>query len=715
MSIQESIQIKKVEDNIAYVELDLVGEKVNKLSSPVMERLREVIEELKSSSYKAVVLISKKKNIFIAGADIEEIKKMNKKEDFMDAVTKAHEIINAWEDLPMPTLAAINGACLGGGCELSLACDYRIATDSKSLRIGLPEVQLGIIPGFGGCIRMPRLIGLPNSLDIILAGKSVDSRKAEKIGLIDKQVPEALFEETVKSFAQDMASGKKSKRKTYFKPKSMMDSFLHSFAGRPVVFKQAKKTVMKQSKGFYPAPLKALEVIKSTYGFSNRQRALITEANGFCEVAVTDVSKHLINLFFVLENVKKQTGVEADVEFNKVQSMGVLGAGVMGGGIAYVGADKGVSVRMKDINNDALSKGFKAARDIWNKKLKRKRLTKYELAQKESLISGTLDYSGFKSLDLVVEAIVEDMNIKKKVIEETAKHCKEDCIIATNTSSLSVTEMAEAHPKPELFAGMHFFNPVDKMPLVEVIKGPKTSDSTVASIFELSKRMGKTPIVVKDGPGFLVNRLLLPLLAEALYFLEEGCDIATVDKYYTHTFGLPMGPFRLMDEVGLDVCIKVLKIFKKALGERVEVSDLAEKLAGTDRLGKKNSKGFYNYDEKGKETSVDNSVYADLGLSSPSGSITSKEAIERGIFLMINEASRVLFEDHIVEKPEDVDLGMIMGTGFPPFRGGLLRYADSLGAEYVVQELEQYATKCGPRFKPCQSLVNLANAKKSFY
>ena len=427
------------------------------------------------------------------------------------------------------------------------------------------------------------------------------------------------------------------------------------------------------------------------------------------------MSKHLINLFFVLENVKKQTGVEADVDFNKVHSMGVLGAGVMGGGIAYVGADKGVSVRMKDINNDALSKGFKAARDIWNKKVKRKRLNKYELAQKESLISGTLDYSGFKSLDLVVEAIVEDMNIKKKVIEETAKHCKEDCIIATNTSSLSVTEMAEAHPRPEFFAGMHFFNPVDKMPLVEVIRGPKTSDATVASIFELSKRMGKTPIVVQDGPGFLVNRLLLPLLAEALFFLEEGYDIATVDKYYTHTFGLPMGPFRLMDEVGLDVCIKVLKIFKKALGERVEVSDLSEKLAATDRLGKKNSKGFYNYDEKGKETSVDNSVYADLGLKSPQGSITSKEAIERGIFLMINEASRVLFEDHIVKTPEDVDLGMIMGTGFPPFRGGLLRYADSLGAEYIVQELEQYATKYGQRFKPCQSLVNLANSNKTFY
>lgn len=248
MSIQESIQIKKVEDNIAYVELDLVGEKVNKLSSPVMERFREVVDELKSSSYKAVVLISKKKNIFIAGADIEEIKKMNKKEDFMDAVTKAHEIINAWEDLPMPTLAAIDGACLGGGCELALACDYRIASDAKATRIGLPEIQLGIIPGFGGCVRMPRLIGLPNSLDIILAGKSVDSRKAQKIGLIDKQVPQALFEETVKNFAQEMASGKKSKRKTYFKPKSMMDSFLHSFAGRPVVFSQAKKNSYETNK-----------------------------------------------------------------------------------------------------------------------------------------------------------------------------------------------------------------------------------------------------------------------------------------------------------------------------------------------------------------------------------------------------------------------------------------------------------------------------------
>lgn len=715
MSIQESIKIV-VKNEVAFVEFDLIGEKVNKLSSPVMTRFKEVIEELKNSSYKAVVIRSKKPKIFIAGADIEEIKKLNKKEDFMDALTQAHEIFNALEDLPMPTLAAINGACLGGGCEMILACDYRIATDSHATTIGLPEVKLGIIPGFGGCVRLPRVIGLQASLDIILAGKSVPAAKAEKIGLIDKMVPEAMLEEQIAVFAQEMVDGKRKKRQKRFQPKGAVNSFLESFIGRPVVFSQAKKTVLKQSKGFYPAPIKAIEVIQKTYGYSNRERALLIEAQGFCEVGVTEVSKHLINLFFLLEDIKKQTGIKGkEVKAPKVEHMAVLGAGVMGGGIAYVAADKGVAVRMKDITNDALAKGFKAARDIWDKKVKRRRLDQFALAQKEGLITGTLDFSGFKTVDLVVEAIVEDMAIKKKVIAETVGHCRPDCIVATNTSSLSVTEMAEAHPNPELFAGMHFFNPVDKMPLVEVIRGPKTSDETTAAIFELSKRMGKTPIVVKDGPGFLVNRLLLPLLSEALFLLEEGADIATVDKYYTDTFGMPMGPFRLMDEVGLDVCVKVLKIFRKSLGERIEVSSLSEKLSATDRLGKKNGKGFYVYNEKGYHTTVDNSVYTDLGLKLPSSTMSSKEAIERGIFLMINEAARALYEDHIVDTPDEVDLGMIMGTGFPPFRGGLLKYADSLGAEYVVQELEEYSSRLGKRFAPCQPLSNMAKGHKSFY
>ncbi|MGE0526400.1 MAG: 3-hydroxyacyl-CoA dehydrogenase NAD-binding domain-containing protein, partial [Bdellovibrionales bacterium] len=393
----------------------------------------------------------------------------------------------------------------------------------------------------------------------------------------------------------------------------------------------------------------------------------------------------------------------------------VLGAGTMGGGIAQVAADKGISVRMKDITNEALALGFRHASEIFGKYLKRRRISKHDYEAKMALISGTLDYSGFQSMDVVVEAIVEDMGIKKKVIAETATKCRPDCIMATNTSSLSVTEMAEAHPRPERFLGMHFFNPVDKMPLVEVIRGPKTNDEAIATIFELAKKMGKTPVVVKDGPGFLVNRLLMPYMIEAMFLLQDGMAVDVVDRYYTHKFGMPMGPFRLMDEVGLDVSIKVVKIFHKALGDRIEVPKMIEPLAATKRLGKKGGRGFYLYDDKGQQLSVDQSVYGELGLSAPSNPLTEKECLERGVFTMINEAALALIEDRIVTSPQDVDLAMIMGTGFPPFRGGLLKYADSLGTQYITQELELYASKCGSRLKPTQPLINLSKTNRKFY
>jgi 3-hydroxyacyl-CoA dehydrogenase/enoyl-CoA hydratase/3-hydroxybutyryl-CoA epimerase len=715
MSIQESLRIVP-RGEVALLEWDLVGEKVNKLSSPVMVRLRELVEEIRVSKYKAVVLVSRKPKIFIAGADIEEIKRINSKEEFTRVLAQAHEIFNALEDLPQVTVAAIHGACLGGGCELVLTCDYRICSDSSETKIGLPEVKLGIVPGFGGCIRLPRVVGLPASLDIILAGKAVDGRKAEKIGLVDYCVPAEQLEDRAVKFAQEkIAAGGQKRRKTY-KPIGVMNSFLNSAAGRPVVFSKAKKSVLKETKGFYPAPLKALEIISKTYGMSSRDKALAIEVDGFLDVATTAVSKNLIDLFYVMEAVKKQTGVEGkEVRALPVKQVGVLGAGTMGGGIAQVAADKGIHVRMKDIRNEALALGFRHASEIFGKYMKRRRISKYDYEAKMSLISGTLDYSGFNQLDVVVEAIVEDMNIKKKVIAETVKHCKPDAIIATNTSSLSVTEMAEAHPKPENFVGMHFFNPVDKMPLVEVIRGPKTSDQAVTTIFELSKKMGKTPVVVKDGPGFLVNRLLMPYLIEAMFILQDGMSIETVDQWYTQKFGMPMGPYRLMDEVGLDVCIKVVKIFHKALGDRIEVPALIEKLYETKRLGKKSSRGFYLYDDKGQQLSVDRSVYGELGLGAPTDPLSEKECVERGIFTMINEASLALVEDRIVQTPQDVDLAMIMGTGFPPFRGGLLKYADSLGTQYIAQELELYASKCGARLKPSHPLSNLAKTNRKFY
>ena len=710
MSIQESLRIVD-KGEIALLEWDLVGEKVNKLSSPVMFRLKEVVQELKQSKYKAVVLISRKPKIFIAGADIEEIKKITTKEEFSKVLTQAHEIFNAMEDLPMVTIAAISGACLGGGCELVLTCDYRICADSKDTKIGLPETQLGIIPGFGGCVRLPRTVGVEAALDIILQGKGVDGRKAEKIGLVDACVPAEQLEARAMAMAREKIGKKRMKR---YQPKGVAAKLTNSVA-RPLVFYMARKKLLEVTKGFYPAQEKALDVIHKTYGMTNRDRALAIEGEGFVEVATTAVSKNLIDLFFMMEAVKKQTGVDdKSVQALPVKHMAVMGAGTMGGGIAQVAADKGIEVRMKDINNDALALGFRHASEIFNKYMKRRKITKFEYDAKMAHISGTLDYSGFKNMDVVVEAIVEDMGVKKKVISETAKYCSDKVILATNTSSLSVTEMADAAPKPENFVGMHFFNPVDKMPLVEVIRGPKTSDVATATIFDLAKKMGKTPVVVKDGPGFLVNRLLMPYMIEAMFLMQDGMAIEVVDKYYTHKFGMPMGPFRLMDEVGLDVCIKVVKIFHKSLGDRIEVPKLVESLYESKRLGKKKGRGFYLYDDKGKQLSVDQSIYSELKLSAPSNPLSEKECLERGIFTMINEAALALIEDRIVETADAVDLAMIMGTGFPPFRGGLLKYADSLGTEYIAQELEVYATKCGARLKPSQPLMNLAKTKRKF-
>jgi len=715
MSIQESIRIVP-RGEIALVEFDLVGEKVNKLSTPVMTRLKEVLEELNRSSYKVAILISRKPNIFIAGADIEEIKSMKTREAFMPALKAAHEIFNFMEDMKMPLIAAINGACLGGGCELILACDHRIASDDKSTRIGLPEVKLGIIPGFGGCVRLPRTIGLQAALDIIVQGKAVDANRALRMGLVDLVVHPSILEEQAIKFAEELIkNGKLQKRRKTFKPKGLAGMFLESPVGRAVVFNQARKMTLKATSGHYPAPLKAIDVIQKTYGMTNREKALEIEMNGFCDVAVTDVSKNLINVFFLMESVKKKTGVASDVKPAEVKRIGVLGAGTMGGGIAFVAADKGIEVRLKDINNQALALGFAHARELWSKDLKRKRISNYEFNQRMNRISGGLDYSGFGQLDVVIEAIVEDMEIKKKVIAETAAHCKPDCIIATNTSSLSVTEMAKAHPRPENFVGMHFFNPVHRMPLVEVIRGEKTDDRAVATIFELAKRMGKLPVVVRDGPGFLVNRLLVPYLIEAVWLLEDGMAIEVVDRIFKQEFGMPMGPFTLMDEIGIDVCIKVSKIFRESLGERIMLPEVMSKLKDTNRLGKKNRKGFYLYDEKGKSQGVDQSIYAELGLSAPTNKLSSTEIIHRGIFPMINEAALALIEDRIVETPDEVDLAMITGTGFPPFRGGLLRYADSVGTQKIADELEVLATKYGIRFKPSTPLQNMAKTNRKFY
>ncbi|MEQ1876207.1 MAG: 3-hydroxyacyl-CoA dehydrogenase NAD-binding domain-containing protein [Bdellovibrionia bacterium] len=714
MSIQESIRIVPKGD-IALVEFDLIGEKVNKLSSPIMARLDEVIEELKRGTFGAAIFISRKPKIWVAGADIEEIKSIRKREDALKAVMRGHEILNKIEDLKIPVVAAINGACLGGGCELALACDYRIATDDPSTRIGLPETKLGVLPGFGGCIRLPRVIGVRAALDIILAGKSVDGKKAEKLGLVDRCVPALQLEEWALKTAREAIDKGGRKRKKYFQARGLAAKFLESAAGRPIVFSQARKMLLKQTGGNYPAPERALEIVRKTAGMGNREKAQKIEANGFADVAVTDVSKNLIHIFFLTEGIKKQTGVsDPAVKPRKVNAIGVLGAGTMGGGIAQLAADKGIEVRVKDINNEALAKAFQTANEIWEKEIKKRRLSNYDYKRKLAKISGGTTFDGFQHLDLIIEAIVEDMDIKKKVIGETANHAAPATIIATNTSSLSVTEMSKGHPNPANFGGMHFFNPVNKMPLVEVIRGDQTAPEVTATIFDLAKKLGKFPVVVKDGPGFLVNRLLLPYLNEAAYMLGEGISVEDIDKAFLK-FGMPMGPCHLIDEIGIDVGAKVAKIFHKAFGERAKPSPFMQGLVESGRLGKKNKKGFYLYDSKGKKLSVDPSVYQAMGLPKPSAKLPADEIVKRGIYAMVNEAALALLEDRIVETAQDVDLAMIMGTGFPPFRGGLLKYADSVGTSHIVDDLEIFATKVGERFKPSQPLKNMAKTQRTFY
>lgn len=703
-------------DEIAILAFDLPNEKVNKLSTSVMTELKAHIEKLKSSNYKMVVFKSAKPKIFIAGADIEEIKELKTKEQVKTAVSAGQEIFNMIEDLPMPTMALVNGACAGGGCELILACDYRIATDDSSTRIGLPETQLGILPGFGGCIRLPRTVGLQAALDVILAGKLLNSKKALKIGLVDFVVHPNLLEGFAAAQMQKIISDGAKKRQKKFQPRGVVNKLLECPL-KGIVFSKAKSGVLKLTKGHYPAPLAALEVIKKTYGMSDRTRAMQIELEYFSDCAITDISKNLIHVFYLTEMVKKQTGVSSGVKGKPVKHLGVLGAGTMGGGIAYVAADKGIAVRVKDISHEANSKALKHARDLWAKLAKKKVIDSYQFTQKMSLVSTTLDFSGFKNIDLTIEAIVEDMGVKQKVIAQTAAQMREDAIIVTNTSSLSVNEIAKGHPRPEYFAGMHFFSPVHKMPLVEVIRGEKSSDETIATVFELAKKMGKMPVVVKDGAGFLVNRLLLPYMAEAAFLLSEGMSIEQVDKAYVYKFGMPMGPFELMDSVGLDVCVKVLNIFKKAFPDRVEVPALMEKLEkNKSRLGQKTNLGFYKYDQNGRKTEVDQSIYSEIGLGAPTNPYSDEECIERGIFTMINESTLALDQDKIVETPHEVDLAMIMGTGFPPFRGGLLKYADSVGAKYIKEQLQKYSQeRKANRFKPSNKLNDRVEKNLKFY
>lgn len=700
----------RVEREIGIIEFDRPDSKVNLLDSPTMFRIDEILENIqKNPPLKAVWIVSKKPDVFIAGADIKEIEEITQPQQGEQKSRAGQEIFNRLEDLKIPTIAVIDGVALGGGCELALACHYRVATFNDKVRIGLPEVNLGIIPGFGGTHRLPRLIGLAQALKMILAGKIISGKEAFKIGLVDRLFPRNGLEASLVKFVEEFRSNDPyqiSRRRKKMTQRFLEDTIL----GRVILFRQAQKTVIQTTKGFYPAPLVALKTIRRTC-FLRRPRALALEAQAFGQLAVTEISKNLVKVFYLTEKYKKLTvpGTESICP-KRIQKCAVLGAGVMGGGIAQLLSSQGIWVRLKDIHYEAMAKGFQVAKRLFDQAVQKRRLQKHQAHEQMSRITGTLDYSGFKSADMVIEAVLENMEIKKKVFRELSEVVSAETILCTNTSALSVTQMARETKDPAKVIGFHFFNPVHRMPLVEIVTTDLTSKETIATALNFAKRLGKTPIVVKDSCGFLVNRILLSYINEAGRILEEGGRIEQIDRIVTD-FGLPMGPLLLADEVGLDVGLKVLWILQEAFGERFRPVDVFKRIYEQKLFGKKTGKGFYVHQRK----RTPNPTIYDLIIVKEKRPALPHQYLPRMISSMINEAACCLAEG-IVDGPEAVDVGMIMGCGFPPFHGGLLRYADAVGLDKIVAQLEHFEGqfKTG-RFKPCQYLVDLAKRNKRFF
>lgn len=710
MSTQTPTQKKisfEIKDKIAFVGFGFNSTRsMTTLDRDTLMELQSIVEDLhtQQSELSGVIFHSHKENCFLAGADITLIASMTTESEAADGAEKGQNIYNRIEDLSIPTVACVDGVCLGGGLELALSCKVILASNSSKTSLGLPEVKLGIIPGFGGTYRLPKKIGLPNALDMILTGKTLRADKAKRMGL----VAEVLPKENLLPFAPTFFNWKP-------KPKSfqvsMKEVAMDNFVTRKIIFQKVRESVLKKTNGFYQAPLKILDVMDSGM-MKGRTSYLAGEAQAFGELAISEQSKNLQHIYFMSEAVKKYSGPKGSGKVPALERGAALGAGTMGGGIAWLMADAGMYPLMKDLSTDALNLGLKQSSSNFSGALKRKKMTADEFERKQRSITAQLDYSGFKKVDLVIEAVVENMDIKKKVFAEVEKNVDAECILTSNTSSLSVQEMSTALEHPERFAGLHFFNPVHLMPLVEIIVHDKVSPETVEALHKWVLRVKKTPVIVKDGPGFLVNRILMPYLNEAGYLLEEGVSVKDIDQAALN-FGMPMGPCRLLDEVGIDVAVKVAKVMYDGLGERAHPSKFSLKLSEKNFLGKKNSKGFYLYDEKGKVTGQNPEV--DPLLPAEKKKMSEADLQMRLFLPMINEAAMIL-KDGIVTTAADVDLGLIFGIGFPPFRGGLLRYADSEGLDRILNAIKNFQeTVDKDRYAPSSYLEDLVATKTSFY
>ena len=682
---------REVFDDVVTITFDQENSIANVFNEDMFAELDEQLAfvEDHQGSFKGVIFKSAKPSIFIAGADLKSFADDPTPERISYLINLGQQTFNRIEDLRVPTVAAIHGACLGGGYELALACDHRVATLDSATKIGLPETMLGILPAWGGSTRLPRMIGLPGAMGIILAGKVVVPKLALKLKMIDR----AVYKENLDAAAKALLHNGKKKYKSHL---------LNKFPLKYIAKSKATKNVLKTTGGVYPAPLKAIDVMIRGLSMS-RDESLKLEEEAFAELLNSDVAGNLVNIFFLQERSKKTPG---DKDF-KVTNAAVIGAGVMGAGIAQWISSRGIKVLLKDIKPEFVAKGIATISKLYSAAVKKRVMTKAEASSKLDGVTPITKSLPMKQVDLVVEAAIEKLDIKQNLFAELETLVRDDTILATNTSALSIVDIAEKMEHKERLVGIHYFNPVHKMKLVEVVRGECTSDETVLKATQFVKKTGKLPVVVKDSPGFLVNRILMPYLIEAVHLASCSVDIERVDKML-RKFGMPMGPFRLIDEVGGDVCQHVADDLLNRLSTKFPNSNTLRDLINEGNLGKKSGRGFYKY-SSGKSSGANSNI--------PTGTLnvtyTDEEIVDRLILIMVNEAARCL-DEGVVESPKDVDFGMIMGTGWAPFRGGPISYCDNEGAKNVVERLQKLA-KNDKYFAPCDMLLEYAKKDKKFY
>ncbi|RPA35708.1 fatty acid oxidation complex subunit alpha FadJ [Shewanella frigidimarina] len=706
--MEKTFNLARRDDGIAILTMDVPGETMNTLKEQFGPEISEILTEIKAdSSIKGLVVISGKADSFVAGADITMLAACKNEEQAKALSQQGHVVFAELEGLSIPVVAAINGACLGGGLELALACHLRVCSDDKKTMLGVPEVQLGLLPGGGGTQRLPRLVGITTALDMMLTGKQIRPKQALKMGLVNDVVPNSILLETAVELA------KKGKQAAKPVVQSKINQFLESTSfTRDIIFDKARKQVLKKTQGNYPAPAKIIDCVRQGMN-KGIVKGLEVEATHFANLVMSKESAALRSLFFATTEMKKETGAEGAVP-RKVKKVMVLGGGLMGGGIASVTTTKAkIPARVKDISEQGLSNALSYAYKLLDKGVKRRHMTPIARDNIMALMTTTTEYAGIKDADIVVEAVFEDLALKHKMVQDVERECGENTIFASNTSSLPIGQIAAAASRPENVIGLHYFSPVEKMPLVEVIAHKTTSPETIATTVAFARKQGKTPIVVQDGAGFYVNRILALYMNEAAQLLLEGQRIEHLDRALVK-FGFPVGPMTLLDEVGIDVGAKISPILEKELGDRFKAPAAFDKLLADDRKGRKNGKGFYQYGPKAKKAKlVDESVYKVLDILIASDK-EAKGVAERCTIQMLNEAVRCL-EEGIIASARDGDIGAIFGIGFPPFLGGPFRYIDTLGASNLVATLQGYQSLYGDRFAPCDTLVKMASDGSQFY